>query len=408
MEETIKVEELTGWVYEGKLGKLQSNISKMNRKAAKLGCDPLLLTVTDETDYRRINPEDPFSHKIKYIKVHLLGETPKLSDWELVAACDHDPVIGMTVRAVPGKVLPEQYKENDSYCEHCKSKRQRNSTYIVENTKTNELKRVGSTCIKDFLGHQAAEMFLFRASYMTLMLALEDEYGYDRNERGPEYLGLGYVLALTEKCIAKWGYTSRTKAKEENLPVSTADDVLNQIFPPKSEEAKALTVNEQEIEAVQPIIDWVKALPETSDYNMNLIKIANAGVTTLQLIGFAVSMVPSYRKAMDLIEQRAKQKPSEWVGTEKQRLTMKLRYTKSFTSDGYYGITYYHKFEDENGNYFSWHTKDSIDNVHTCWFTVLGTIKSHEEYKSIKTTNLSRCVLTPSMEPFWTIEKKEG
>ena len=408
------MEEISGWVYEGKLDKLTASIAKMNRKAVKLGCTPIVLTVTTEEVYRPINPEDIHGPKARFIKVLLFGESPKLSDWQFVSACDHDPVLGMTVKTVPNKMMPVQYRENSSFCEHCKSDRQRNTTYIVENVKTGEFKRVGSTCIKDFLGHKAAESFLFYASFISMVQELEDEMGYDGcGERGTLYYNLTMVLAITAKCVAKWGYTSATKVKDTGEGYATRDDVFDQLHPAKGDEDKVFKITEADLEAVRPMVEWAKNLPETSDYNLTLIRLAMADATKAQLMGFAVSIVPQYNKAMDLNREMARKKPSEFVGELKQRLTLKLQYLQSFASDGFYGVSYYHKFEDESGNKLSWHTKESIDATQSCWFTVVGTVAAHDTYspegKSVtyKTTNLSRCKLTMSMVPLWSTEKVE-
>jgi hypothetical protein len=403
------MEEIIGWIYEGKLDKLLQNIKKMNRKAIKLECEQIELTVTNEEVYRPINPEDIHGPKARFVKVILLGESPKLSDWQFVSCCDHDPVLGQTMRSAPGKETPVQYQSNDSYCEHCNSKRARNTTYIVENVKTGEFKRVGSTCVKDFLGHKAAEMFLFYASYISMVTELDEEYGYEGgSDRSTLYYNLEQVLAITVKCVGKWGYTSKKKVMETGEGCPTSDDVIDQLHPPKGFEGEVYKITEEDLEATRPMIEWVKTLPDTSDYNLNLIRIATAGATKMQLMGYTVSIVPQYRKAMDLIEARAKAKPSEWIGEEGEKLTLQLRWTQSHGSDGgRFGYSYFHKFVDVNGNLFSWSTKTEIDTTQSCWFTVKGTVKGHSNYNGYKTTDILRCKLEVSLVPFWTIENKE-
>lgn len=51
-----------------------------------------------------------------------------------------------------------------------------------------------------------------------------------------------------------------------------------------------------------------------------------------------------------------------------------------------------YKFHDESGNVFMWSTGNSLNTEYP--YQIVGTVKSHEEYKGTKQTWLTRCRTT--------------
>ena len=403
MEEII-TNEVSAFIYEGNIEKLQKDVAKMNKRADKLGCAPIIVDVTDEEEFRSLSGRDK-DPKYRFVKVNLIGQTPKLSEWQLVACCDHDAIIGQTVREVPNMKMPIEYRDGSTYCGHCNSNRFRLKTYIVWNSQTGETKRVGSTCIKDFLGHKAAESFLFYASFVSLVTDLEETYKVRENLGSePLYYDLANVLAITVKCIAENGYWSRKRwqESEEEGTCPTSTSVFAQLHPTPYYLQNGLVyeITDEDLAAVEPMIEWAKNLPETSEYNLNLKKMAMAGVTKGLLMGFAVSIVPSYMRAMEQTRERARKKPSEHVGEIGERLTIQLHYTHSASTQTQFGTCFFHKFEDKDGNLYSWSTSKEMPS-NKSWFTVTGTVKNHETFNKTKTTIITRCVLAASATPFW-------
>ena len=86
---------------------------------------------------------------------------------------------------------------------------------------------------------------------------------------------------------------------------------------------------------------------------------------------------------------------SEWVGEVGRKIKLPLTLIKEFqyhTNYSYYGESNsIYKFEDEDGNIFVWKTSSKGDIEEGKTYDILGTIKSHDEYKGEKQTNLTRC-----------------
>jgi len=94
-------------------------------------------------------------------------------------------------------------------------------------------------------------------------------------------------------------------------------------------------------------------------------------------------------------EREAKKGISQHVGDVKSRQTFELTLTFAKSFDGFYGMTWIHRFEDQDGNVFVWKTKDLIGNSKRCFengesMEVTATVKKHSDYQGEKQTELSR------------------
>lgn len=85
------------------------------------------------------------------------GAPPSLEGWTLAARVTHltDAETGEPVNVfdpVPGVEIPEEFRNRDRVCDHCKARRLRKYTFVCRNETTGEWVQVGSTCLRDFLG----------------------------------------------------------------------------------------------------------------------------------------------------------------------------------------------------------------------------------------------------------------
>lgn len=112
----------------------KEKLVKLNRKAIKLGTEPIVLTVTSETEIRKLDvgTDRELFREFSFTKIIVEGETPKLNDWSLVATIIHDKTLGVMVNVVPGKELDPKYRNSTGECLHCNVKRIRNETFILE------------------------------------------------------------------------------------------------------------------------------------------------------------------------------------------------------------------------------------------------------------------------------------
>lgn len=116
---------------------MKDKFKKLNKKAEKLNCTPITITVTKETkiEKEKINNREVVYH---YTKVIIDGEQPKLNGWSVTAIKTRDEAIGTVIDSVPEREMPHEFRDTGFPCEHCGHNRQRNKTYILQKN-VNEL-----------------------------------------------------------------------------------------------------------------------------------------------------------------------------------------------------------------------------------------------------------------------------
>ena len=142
---------------------LQAKLDEMNRRAAKLGCEPTILNVVGEFEVTRKREHTGIKYKVRMVKIVVVGQTPKLNGWQLMAAIERQESGENLVRCVPGKTVPESYRKTDTHCDHCKTVRYRKEVFVL-NHDDGRWAQVGRSCIADFLGHVSVENICGRAA----------------------------------------------------------------------------------------------------------------------------------------------------------------------------------------------------------------------------------------------------
>lgn len=349
-----------------------------------------------------------------YRIVSVAGDRPKLNGWKFVGTLQnlHDDAGKslMILRNVPGEVIPAKYRDAEQWCDHCKTRRYRNDTYVVVH-EDGRSAQVGSDCLKDFLGHQSPEQVARFCEYlMELDALLGSEEGGSGGGGGDGALYLPYVLALAAARVRVKGWMSRSKAREvngeaesynrevednivaresgESLPdgaktgykrgvEATADAVG--LYLDKNKGAKAmrddgvelLPADEAEAEAA---LGWVRAMDRNelinkadggSDYLWNLYAACLRSDMSYRTLGIVASLIAAYQREMgrqaERKERNAKWANSQFVGAVKERKVFRLKLIeepKHYAND--FGGSYLTRLEDEAGNQIVWWASDLI------------------------------------------------
>lgn len=398
-------------------GILESRIKKFNRKAKKLGVSPITISFSDEyvsiikkcagtdctgnTIYREIN--------VKFIDAQISYEIPVIKGWELI--CNFDANVGqggftVFTSKVPGKNLPKKYLEKtDIHCDHCKINRFRKKSYLMRNVKTGEYKEIGSTCIKDFFGHDP-KGFIYAASYeySNIFAGSEVEdmmideyrrsYGYDTGESFERF------MIMTAACIRTFGWTSRAKAMETGYG-ATSDDVSNQLYDIHLKPENKVKIEEEDEKIAADTVEWFKKIdPDGNDYLANCKKVIQLGFVPYKMFGVAASMVATYKRELyrkeELNRKKAEKKDSEWVGELKERLRgLVLRVVYKMEIGSRYGISkLYILIDEKTGDKFkTFYSGTTFELEKGNLVKIDGTVKKHDTYKNEKYTMLNRVSL---------------
>lgn len=422
-------------VPEQNLALLKERIAKLNKKAAKLSCSPISINIVKTIEvpiYAR--PENGYasyeSYKPRVIgyrnvfELTVTGAAPKINGWEFIAVIqptldEEGNQLGNILRGVPGASceVPVEYRKATSACDHCKTSRRRNETFILHSD-SGETKQVGRQCLRDFLGHTSPETLC--AIAQMLMDAADCASDSERDEfggsaRSVEHFQADEILALAACSIRLNGWRSNKTAQERGT-LSTSGEVSNWISSTSEQRAKVwekpLLTTEEDKQTAKEVVEWLAALgsrDELNDYMYNLSVIGQGATFTSKNFGIACSAIPTYLREMEREINRRKKFEADltsgYVGEigKREKFVAALVYTMDIKS--IYGVSHMYKFKDEAGNILVWFSSNvffndaagrDIDLGDTV--TIEATVKNHEEYKGIKQTAIIRAKTWVSKE----------
>ena len=340
---------------------LQKKIADLNKKAAKLGTKPSVISL-GEVKSERVQSEHPSDYP-KYREFQYLtvaGEIPILAGgWAFVGKLEPHPA-GTIVKSAPGRKLPTKYQfANPMHCEHCGVQRRRNETFVVK--KGRKHIQVGRSCLKDFLGHADPEKY---AAYAENMFDLEStcsEYEDERmgGSRIVPHLGTEAVLTVAHAYVRLHGFISRQNAGER---VPTSGLVIDEFFPPRDIKGwKPIPTIGADGADAKATIAWVKekAKTDNSEFWQNLNKMVSVETNKLNAVGYLTAAAAMYRKETE--NKVAQQKTAdgikdEPIGKEGDKVKLVAEVLSAFTysrqSYSYYdsGVSQILTMKDSEGH----------------------------------------------------------
>ncbi len=399
-------------IYEPNLNRLQAEITKLNRRAAKLGVTPITCIPTGCVVMVDIKNEitGAIVGVKKFIHVEVIGQTPKFAGWTLAACVEHSAE-GNILRKVPGLTIElSQFRTGASRCDHCNTIRTRRETYVVIHD-DGTLKMVGSDCIKDFLGSKdpnalaaAAELCF---SLNEICEGAGDEDFFEGGGSGRHLLHVGHFLSYSACAIRRLGFVSGKRAHEDisGRTQSTAQTARGWMNPGRNavlgrdyfrpEDADFVTKDK----AQQYVLDTLGSKPsaELSDFDHNLLTVCRCEALEFKNAGLLAFVPEYYSRALQQAQQAATE---AFYGEPKKRCRdVALTYLKSTGWDSAYGYTYLHTFAGPDGVRILWKSGTNIDGAPGLQIKATFTVKEHEVFNGHKQTKVSRLVWeTPAVE----------
>jgi hypothetical protein len=382
---------------EPNLPGFEERLVKLQRRAKRIGVEEPSYKVVGE-EFKEVEVE-PIKRLVRFVYITLHHPQVKVADHEFMAALEHTEE-GNILHVLEGKSIPTKYRNADAWCDHCRTRRYRKETFILQKSVTGEYTQVGRNCLADYLGRDAeryADAAELYSAFGELASASEGEgFGGDGRGRSYEYLDrfLGYVAEI----IRLQGWKSRSAARFSDTP-STCAEALRHLYPNPMAPASSFLFShptQESIDEGKAAIAWCENLSdevvEPSDYLHNIRVIARRGIIGPKQFGMAASIVAAYQReqARLKLQERRNTHPSEWVGEVGERRVFELMVEKVITIEGNYGVTKLHIMSDKDGNSFKWFCSGEPLNTGK-EYLVRGTVKKHGEYKGWKETILSRC-----------------
>ncbi len=449
-------------VPEHNLDNLKARVAKMNKRAAKLGMEPLAVseigeefdlyasrdTMTDMVDmgYRvpwvlvlrqegesvptaeqryiaslRGSWHPQFSLR-RFVLITVTGTLPRVNGWAMAATIQHGEG-GNILAHVPGfeEPLPQQYRLANTICEHCNKQRNRNDTYVLQH-EDKTWKQVGRNCLADFIRSTNAAAWAESAEMLANLEAEIGEYeedGESAGGHGQVYFSAKSLLAQVACVIRSDGWCSRTEAKTDFNKQATVDVALC-LFDPKyfaklkESQQKQYTPQEQDVARAEKAIEWAQALPSDvgNDYLWNIRVVSHRENLTHREAGLAGSIIAAYNRAMEQEVKRQYERENtlnEYFGTVGKRETYVLTVLSERDMESQYGSLTLYKFRDADGRMACWFSSALIQlkcaDGETQYGLVVGetykikaTVKKHEVYGGIMQTTLTRASVIEKVE----------
>jgi hypothetical protein len=376
------------YVYDGNISKLEDEVARLNRRATKLNVPAIQLrigesekvfTCKDRTYSREatagpaISPDPkawgegaPLTEHVR-AEVSLTGDPPKLAGWTFVAVVDHLSN-GLITRYPMGDQSFDltPFRGADATCDHCQTKRLRHETFIVNNEEQGLTKRVGRTCLADFLGHHGnpASLIGHLNLWSKAFEALEGAESAGIGSGAPTLNLAGFVAHVAAE-MRQSGWVSRGKVYAGHPGPATADVAQNCYWAlgspglTEDERARMRPQPADEARAVK-CIEWARKLTdsdvETNDYLYNLRAVCADDYIRPKRGGLAGSVIVAAERAFEKVAQAKSlaTKSNLHIGSPKDRLTMDLTLVSLREVSGHYGVSILHRFEDSAGNALVW------------------------------------------------------
>lgn len=335
-------------------------------------------------------------YRTRHIKITVSGDAPRVGNYTFVSSVEF--VNGQPVfNNVPGETVDKRFHTMGSDCEHCNTNRARRYLFIIRDEETGTQISVGKSCLRDYLGTDTPKSILHRFEMQKSL----GGFGGEFQTIEPDY-PLEQIITVTASVIRRFGWLSMRDAGHSDGKWSTANIVRLCLAPPPK-----LTQSECEIiSAVRDgltdkdetragdVIDWVRKSTDDNDYMHNLrVLFSDDYVSGLSRFGLVCSAVQSYLRHINEAAARQSLKDtSEWQGEIGKRIKNVKGWVTEyrFISESKFGSVYLVKIVDVKNNAYTWFTSsDNVaDNGEPIKFN--ATVKQHNEYKGVKTTQLGR------------------
>lgn len=399
------------------MARFEERFAKLVKRAIKIGCEPPTYTVVGESIMVIevvIGEEEDQWGRVKEVRgekpipcTHIVFQTSEVivAGYEFLATLEHgDEGNILHVRAGAEGVVPKAYREAKPWCDHCKTLRRRNDTFVVRKVDDGTCLQVGRNCLADFLGKDASRYAAMAELYFELdeLAEASEEGGGDGwGSGGPQYDYLDRYLSFVAEVISLIGWKSRSVAKEFG-GTATANEAYRHLHPTKEDirdnNLLFRTPSEKSVQMAKDAIAWCQEISDAevdaSDYLYNIRTISKREVVSGRQLGYAASIVSGYQRHLGKLIQKKRFADqaliSKYVGEVGDRSVFNLLIEKVITSESDFGTSFIHLMSDKDGNRFVWFSSSHKLEENTD-VVLKGTVKKHDERNGVKQTILSRC-----------------
>lgn len=304
---------------EHNLPKLQAKIATMNRKAKKLGVPEARLTVSEPylvPDALRADGHNFKDGDIRtytsFVKVSVDTPVIKLNGWRVVASVVLDAPEGepQVVRTVPGEVSDPAWTYTTDKCDQCHIPSKGRKKIVMLKNDDGRTAQVGSSCLKDFTGHDANAL-LYWADHDPRESIIMLDNSLDNTAKPTPVYTTADILAVAATIIRRRGYVSVSAAGIGNTSTkvrinewfNAANKGLHEEEGIEDNSGKlAERILPEDYETANAALEWAKSLQidgNPNDYLRNLAVLASRPNATWRDVGYLSSLITAHKKSLE-------------------------------------------------------------------------------------------------------------
>lgn len=397
-------------IFEGFIDELDKKMRRIEKKCARYGVE-FVYRKTGVEEYREVKDPEGVKHNLRYVEVEAEGKA-QMNDWMWLASVEHTEK-GNLIHSPRDITVPTKYYTSDGYCEHCNSNRARRYLYLVGNVKTHEVRQVGRTCVRDYTHGLNADMIALCTSMMDEFEEAEERMPGFGFGFGFEYYEVEMVTRFMCETIRHFGYVPRGQ-EDNRATADRAEDYLNvalghvryfykkEYFDAAKREMETVGFDADSAQATadaKAALAWIMEQDDSrSTWTHNLKTVVALGEIKTGQYPILASLIPAWNKSLAReAERKAKAEKtanSKHVGEVGDRITVEVASTEIVTSwETDYGMVWLVKFVSKDGNVFMWRASslNALPDDFAEIKEIKGTVKSHDEFRGVKQTFLSRC-----------------
>ena len=380
----------TGVVPVDAIDTIEARVDRLRKRAERVGF-PVPTALHGSRSFRS---NDGVSTEWMNLVIEADGPL-QIGDFEFVgtisALGDGSPFITYA----PGVERTDYAPDRVNYCDHCHTLRDRNNTYIVRSDGDAALFQVGSSCIKDYTGHDPALIVAWLRAVNDLSFSDEEVEGWGRS--ATRFYDVSTIIDYAARIVSKTGYISKQKSEEEGR-VSTAESIRAWLSAGTTVEREfniAYPVDEASERLFNDTMVAVGSSLGTSDWALDIARLVNAGSVQWRHVGILGSAVIL---GMRKVEREAAEgvPESHFIGTIGQHLEFSdVLVTLVRGYENMYGQGYVIRMRVNGCDDLLWFSSgaagESINEGDT--IRLVGTVKGHEvdSRSHRETTVLTRC-----------------
>lgn len=325
----------------------QDFINKLGKKCTKVRVKSPILTVVQEKLVKRYPDElsvrEPWFES--YTELTLEWEDIKLpGGWLFVATAEaYEQGNIITGVATLSDRLPNSLRTSKLTCDHCRVKRNRKKHIILINDE-DQVKIVGSTCIKDFLGHDAESQIAILEMEGLFMASAEDDDFWGGGGAIELEASLKTVITMAFTVVRTHGWVKSSDSDLMQAKASTHSLVTNQLWNSKLKpEDRIHAIDEDLANAEKVLKAWsaiaLTATPASSEWDWKKALIISRPCVEPKKIGLVVGMAygqfMAQQRELERQELAKNALPSNYFGEEGKRGKFEVTILKTLVMPDY-------------------------------------------------------------------------